>query len=68
VMDMSFANQALAIEYLIKNAGKLAPQVYPVPRELDEAISKAKLEAMGMRIDAMTEEQAIYAKSWKAGT
>lgn len=68
VMDMSFANQALAIEYLIKNAGKLAPQVYPVPRELDEAISKAKLEAMGMRIDAMTDEQAIYAKSWKAGT
>jgi adenosylhomocysteinase len=68
VMDMSFANQALSIEYLIKNAGKLAPQVYPVPRELDEEISRAKLEAMGMRIDKMTEQQAIYAKSWKAGT
>jgi adenosylhomocysteinase len=68
VMDMSFANQALSIEYLMKNAGTLAPQVYPVPRELDEAISSAKLEAMGMRIDTMTAEQATYAKSWKAGT
>jgi len=68
VMDMSFANQALSIEYLIKNAGTLAPQVYPVPRELDEQISRAKLEAMGMHIDKMTDEQAIYAKSWKAGT
>ena len=68
VMDMSFANQALSIEYLVRNAGTLAPQVYPVPRELDEQISRAKLEAMGMRIDKMTEEQAIYAKSWKAGT
>ncbi|TME74757.1 MAG: adenosylhomocysteinase [Chloroflexi bacterium] len=68
VMDMSFANQALAIEYLVRKAGTLAPQVYPVPRELDEQISRAKLEAMGMRIDKMTEEQAIYAKSWKAGT
>jgi adenosylhomocysteinase len=68
VMDMSFANQALSIEYLMKNAGRLAPQVYPVPRELDEEISRTKLEAMGMRIDKMTDEQAIYAKSWKAGT
>jgi len=68
VMDMSFANQALSIEYLIKNAGKLAPQVYPVPRELDEEISRTKLEAMGMHIDKMTDEQATYAKSWKAGT
>src|SRR5512132_1969765 len=68
VMDMSFANQALAIEYLVRNAGTLAPQVYPVPRELDEEISRTKLEAMGMRIDTMTDEQATYAKSWKAGT
>ncbi len=68
VMDMSFANQALAIEYLLKNAGKLAPQVYPVPRELDERIARDKLAAMGMRIDTMTEEQRIYASSWKAGT
>ncbi len=68
VMDMSFANQALSIEYLVRNAGALAPQVYPVPRELDEEISRTKLEAMGMRIDKMTDEQATYAKSWKAGT
>jgi len=68
VMDMSFANQALAIEYLIKNAGRLKPEVYPVPRELDLEIARRKLEAMGTRIDAMTEEQRVYANSWKAGT
>ncbi len=68
VMDMSFANQALSIEYLLKNAGTLAPQVYPVPRELDEEIARRKLEAMGMRIDTMTEQQRVYSTSWKAGT
>ena len=68
VMDMSFANQVLSIEYLMKNAGRLAPQVYPVPRELDEEIARRKLEAMGKRIDSMTEEQRVYANSWKAGT
>jgi adenosylhomocysteinase len=68
VMDMSFANQALAIEYILKNEGRLAPQVYPVPRELDEEIARRKLEAMGTRIDSMTEEQRVYANSWKAGT
>jgi adenosylhomocysteinase len=68
VMDMSFANQALSIEYILKNEGKLKPQVYPVPRELDEEIARRKLEAMGTRIDSMTEEQTAYANSWKAGT
>jgi len=68
VMDMSFANQALAIEYLVKNAASLEPQVYPVPRELDEAIARDKIAAMGMKIDSLTDEQATYAKSWKAGT
>ncbi len=68
VMDMSFANQALSIEYILKNEGKLKPQVYPVPRELDEEIARRKLEAMGTRIDSMTEEQTLYANSWKAGT
>jgi adenosylhomocysteinase len=68
VMDMSFANQVLSIEYLLKNAGKLAPQVYPVPRELDQDIARRKLEAMGTRIDSMTEEQRVYSNSWKAGT
>jgi adenosylhomocysteinase len=68
VMDMSFANQALAVEYILKNAGKLAPQVYPVPKELDAEIARRKLEAMGTRIDTMTEEQRVYSSSWKAGT
>lgn len=68
VMDMSFANQALSIEYILKNEGKLKPQVYPVPRELDEEIARRKLEAMGTRIDSLTEEQSLYANSWKAGT
>jgi adenosylhomocysteinase len=68
VMDMSFANQVLSIEYLLENAGKLAPQVYPVPRELDQDIARRKLEAMGTRIDSMTEEQRVYSNSWKAGT
>ena len=68
VMDMSFANQALAIEYLVKSAKSLAPQVYPVPRELDEQIARRKLEAMGMDIDTMSEEQRVYSNSWKAGT
>ena len=68
VMDMSFADQALSVEYLRKSAGSLAPQVYPVPRELDERIARAKLDAMHMKIDQMTEEQRKYASSWKAGT
>jgi len=68
VMDMSFANQALSIEYLLKHGKELAPRVYPVPRELDEEIARRKLEAMGMRIDAMSAAQAEYARSWKAGT
>ena len=68
LMDMSFANQALSIEYLIKHGKELAPRVYPVPRELDEEIARRKLEAMGMRIDTMSAAQAEYARSWKAGT
>ena len=68
VMDMSFANQALAVEHLVRNAATLEHQVYPVPRDLDEGIARLKLEAMGMRIDAMTDEQRTYASSWKAGT
>ena len=68
VMDMSFANQALAVEWILKNAGQLAPQVYPVPKELDAEIARRKLEAMGTHIDTMTEEQRVYSSSWKAGT
>jgi adenosylhomocysteinase len=68
VMDMSFANQALSIEYLMQHGKELAPRVYPVPRELDEEIARRKLEAMGMNIDTMSAAQAEYARSWKAGT
>ena len=68
VMDMSFSNQVLAIEYLLTHGSELAPNVYPVPHELDQQIARSKLAAMGMRIDTMTEEQATYANSWKSGT
>ncbi|MEM4529524.1 MAG: adenosylhomocysteinase [Candidatus Methanomethylicaceae archaeon] len=68
VMDMSFANQALCIEFLKKNAEKLMPKVYDVPREIDEIVAKLKLKTMGIKIDVMTEEQMNYIKSWWEGT
>jgi adenosylhomocysteinase len=68
VMDMSFANQVLAIEYLLKKGKELKPAVYAVPEDLDALIAKMKLEAMGMKIDTMTDAQKTYANSWKAGT
>ena len=68
VMDMSFANQALAIEYLIKNKGKLRPDVYKIPDELDLNIAKLKLEALGVEIDELIEEQKKYLESWTLGT
>ena len=67
VMDMSFANQALCVEYLVKNA-KLTPGVYPVPREIDNEIGRLKLLSMGITIDTLTEEQRRYLESWEAGT
>lgn len=68
VMDMSFANQALAAEYLVKNKGNLAPDVYPVPEELDQEIARLKLQAMGFSIDSLTPEQIEYINSWTSGT
>jgi len=68
VMDMSFANQALAVEYLVQNQGKLDPGVYPVPSEKDEEIAELKLKAMGISIDKLTEEQEKYMNSWCEGT
>ena len=64
VMDMSFANQALALLYLKDNKGKLQPKVYNVPREQDEKVAKLKLESMGIRIDELTPEQKRYLSSW----
>ena len=68
VMDMSFANQALSAEYLVKNKGQLAPGVYPVPEVLDKEIARLKLQAMGFAIDALTPEQIEYINSWTSGT
>lgn len=67
VMDMSFANQALCVEYLVK-AEKMPPKVYQVPKEIDEAVARLKLEAMRIRIDALTEEQEKYLMTWEMGT
>jgi adenosylhomocysteinase len=68
VMDMSFANQALATEYAVKNASSLENKVYPVPTEIDEEIARLKLETMGIDIDKLTEEQVKYLASWDEGT
>ncbi|CEJ46842.1 adenosylhomocysteinase [Umezakia ovalisporum] len=68
VMDMSFANQALACEYLVKNKGKLVPGLYSIPTEVDQEIARLKLEAMGIGIDSLTPEQLDYINSWQSGT
>jgi adenosylhomocysteinase len=68
VMDMSFANQALGIEYAVQHAGELDNKVYPVPPEIDAEIARLKLATMGVEIDQLTEEQAKYLASWDEGT
>ncbi len=68
VMDMSFANQALCLEYIVKNRGKLEPKVYPVPEEIDKQVARLKLNSMGIEIDTLTPEQKRYLTSWQEGT
>ena len=68
VMDMSFANQALSAEYMLKNASKLEKKVYSVPDVIDREIARLKLEAMGVKVDILTEEQTKYLNSWEEGT
>ena len=68
VMDMSFANQALSVEYLVQNHELLQAQVYPVPRDIDQEVARLKLRAMGTQIDQLTEEQRQYLSSWSEGT
>ncbi len=68
VMDMSFANQALAAEYMVKNAKELKPQVYAVPEHIDREIAKLKLASMGVSVDKLTAEQEHYLASWSEGT
>ncbi len=68
VMDMSFANQALSAEYILKNASKLEKKVYPVPKEIDNEIARLKLDGLGIKIDKLTAEQQKYLASWEMGT
>ncbi len=68
VMDMSFANQALCLEYIVKNKGKLETKVYPVPEEIDKQVARLKLNSMGINIDDLTPEQKAYLTSWEEGT
>jgi adenosylhomocysteinase len=68
VMDMSFANQALSVEYLLKNSATLEKKVYPVPENIDKQVAKMKLESMGIKIDRLTPAQEEYLASWSEGT
>jgi adenosylhomocysteinase len=68
VMDMSFANQALACEYLVKNKGKLEPGLHSIPVEIDREIARLKLVAMGIQLDTLTDDQVQYINSWMSGT
>ncbi|MCJ7661583.1 MAG: adenosylhomocysteinase [Anaerolineales bacterium] len=68
VMDMSFANQALSLEYMVKNGGELAKKVYGVPEQIDREIARLKMNAMNVEIDVLTEEQIAYLNSWEEGT
>ena len=68
VMDMSFANQALSAEYMVKNGSTLKNQVYSVPEDIDREIARIKLEAMGIFVDILTDEQVHYLNSWQEGT
>jgi adenosylhomocysteinase len=68
VMDMSFADQALCVEYIVKQAQQLTPKVYPVPTEIDQTVARLKLESLGVTIDKLTPEQEEYLASWSEGT
>jgi adenosylhomocysteinase len=68
VMDMSFANQALSLEYMNQHAEELENKVYGVPEDIDRGIAKLKLQAMGVELDVLTPEQEKYLKSWEHGT
>jgi len=68
VMDMSFANQALSAEYLVKHHKEMKPQVYVVPEHLDREIAKLKLDSLGHHLDKLTPEQEHYLASWQEGT
>ncbi|HEX8855021.1 MAG TPA: adenosylhomocysteinase, partial [Thermoleophilaceae bacterium] len=68
VMDISFANQALATEHIVLHGAELEPRVHEVPQSVDEEIARLKLEALGVSIDELTEAQRAYLNSWELGT
>ena len=68
VMDMSFSNHALCARWLVKNYKNLRPEVYEVPKEIDEKIARLKLQSLGITIDSLTNEQKKYLTSWSEGT
>jgi adenosylhomocysteinase len=68
VMDMSFANQALGLEWLRAHIGELEPGVYGIPEDIDREVARLKLSSMGIHIDQLTPEQRAYAESWESGT
>jgi adenosylhomocysteinase len=68
VMDMSFANQALCVRYIVEQKGRLRNEVYTVPREIDEQVARLKLDALGIEIEELTAEQRKYLSSWESGT
>jgi adenosylhomocysteinase len=68
VMDMSFANQALGSEYIVKEGRSLENRVYKVPEDIDQAIAALKLSAMGIEIDSLSAEQDLYLNSWEGGS
>jgi adenosylhomocysteinase len=68
VMDMSFANQALSVEWLATRPERLSPAVYPVPADIDAEVARVKLQAMGIEIDDLTPEQEAYLRAWELGT
>ena len=68
VMDMSFANQALSVEYIVKNSKNLEKKVYKVPKEIDQEVAKLKLECLGIEIDELSKRQKKYLESWEEGT
>jgi adenosylhomocysteinase len=68
VMDMSFANQALSVEWMVANAAELETDVYRVPEDIDAEVARLKLQAMGIEIDELTPEQEAYLRSWEVGT
>lgn len=68
VMDMSFANQALGAEFMLRNYKSMTPNVYTIPEDVDREIARLKLESLGCKIDTLTAEQAAYLSSWEEGT